>query len=193
MGGNAINKAEAGSLPSLFSERLKVVWSSTPVASRFPSCSAARKSSIAASCSFFASWVRPRYSSKRATSKGSPSEGCCRRSPAALDLNHAFQEAQCRLGAEILDILLTPSARQRIVQQSRHSISIRRRIASEPIQKTSHNFAIAKCSKTVISKSPVSSYENLIGIAPKDEIESMLAAQLIAAHNAAMECYRRAM
>ena len=33
----------------------------------------------------------------------------------------------------------------------------------------------------------------LIGIAPKDEIESMLAAQLIAAHNAAMECYRRAM
>jgi hypothetical protein len=33
----------------------------------------------------------------------------------------------------------------------------------------------------------------LVGIAPKDEIESMLAAQLIAAHNAAMECYRRAM
>ena len=33
----------------------------------------------------------------------------------------------------------------------------------------------------------------LIGIAPKDEIEGMLAAQLIAAHNAAMECYRRAM
>jgi hypothetical protein len=33
----------------------------------------------------------------------------------------------------------------------------------------------------------------LIGIAPKDEIESMLAAQLIAAHNAAMEWYRRAM
>ena len=33
----------------------------------------------------------------------------------------------------------------------------------------------------------------LIGIAPKDELESMMAAQLIAAHNAAMECYRRAM
>ena len=33
----------------------------------------------------------------------------------------------------------------------------------------------------------------LIGIAPKDEIEGILAAQLIAAHNAAMECYRRAM
>jgi hypothetical protein len=33
----------------------------------------------------------------------------------------------------------------------------------------------------------------LIGIGPKDEIESMIAAQLLAAHNAAMECYRRAM
>ena len=33
----------------------------------------------------------------------------------------------------------------------------------------------------------------LIGIGPKDELEAMMAAQLIAAHNAAMECYRRAM
>jgi hypothetical protein len=33
----------------------------------------------------------------------------------------------------------------------------------------------------------------LIAISPKDEIEGMMAAQLIAAHNAAMECYRRAM
>jgi hypothetical protein len=33
----------------------------------------------------------------------------------------------------------------------------------------------------------------LIGIAPKDELEGMMAAQLTAAHNAAMECYRRAM
>ena len=33
----------------------------------------------------------------------------------------------------------------------------------------------------------------LIGISPKDELEAMMAAQLIAAHNAAMECYRRAM
>jgi hypothetical protein len=32
-----------------------------------------------------------------------------------------------------------------------------------------------------------------VGIGPKDEIEAMIAAQLIAAHNAAMECYRRAM
>ena len=33
----------------------------------------------------------------------------------------------------------------------------------------------------------------LVGIGPKDELESMMAAQLLAAHNAAMECYRRAM
>jgi len=33
----------------------------------------------------------------------------------------------------------------------------------------------------------------LAGIAPKDELEGMMAAQLVAAHNAAMECYRRAM
>jgi hypothetical protein len=33
----------------------------------------------------------------------------------------------------------------------------------------------------------------LIGIGPKDELEGMMAGQLIAAHNAAMECYRRAM
>ena len=33
----------------------------------------------------------------------------------------------------------------------------------------------------------------LVGINPQDELEGMMAAQLIAAHNAAMECYRRAM
>ncbi len=33
----------------------------------------------------------------------------------------------------------------------------------------------------------------LVGIGPKDELEGMMAAQLIAAHNAAMESYRRAM
>ena len=33
----------------------------------------------------------------------------------------------------------------------------------------------------------------LTGIAPRDELEGMMAAQLIAAHNAAMECYRRGM
>lgn len=33
----------------------------------------------------------------------------------------------------------------------------------------------------------------LIGIAPRDELEGMIAAQLIACHNASMECHRRAM
>jgi hypothetical protein len=33
----------------------------------------------------------------------------------------------------------------------------------------------------------------LIGIGPRDELEGMMAAQLIAAHNAVMDCYRRAM
>src|SRR5262245_23401849 len=33
----------------------------------------------------------------------------------------------------------------------------------------------------------------MIGIAPRDELEGMIAAQLIACHNASMECYRRAM
>ena len=33
----------------------------------------------------------------------------------------------------------------------------------------------------------------LAGIAPNDELEGMMAAQLFAAHNAAMECYGRAM
>ncbi len=33
----------------------------------------------------------------------------------------------------------------------------------------------------------------LMGIAPRDEVEGMLAAQMVAAHNASMECHRRAM
>ena len=33
----------------------------------------------------------------------------------------------------------------------------------------------------------------MMGIQPRDELEGMLAAQLFASHNAAMECYRRAM
>jgi hypothetical protein len=33
----------------------------------------------------------------------------------------------------------------------------------------------------------------VMGIAPQDELEGMIAVQLIAAHNGAMECYRRAM
>src|SRR5262245_56617534 len=35
--------------------------------------------------------------------------------------------------------------------------------------------------------------DTLICIAPRDEFEGMIAAQLVACHNASMECYRRAM
>jgi len=34
---------------------------------------------------------------------------------------------------------------------------------------------------------------SMVGMKPRDELEGMLIAQLIASHNAAMECYRRAM
>ena len=43
----------------------------------------------------------------------------------------------------------------------------------------------------IVSTAPPSLHWS--GIGPKDELEGMMAAQLIAAHNAAMECYRRAM
>src|SRR5438132_1618834 len=33
----------------------------------------------------------------------------------------------------------------------------------------------------------------IMGMEPRDEIEGMLAAQMVATHNAAMECYRRSM
>ena len=33
----------------------------------------------------------------------------------------------------------------------------------------------------------------MVGIGPRDELEGMLAAQMLAVHNATMECYRRAM
>jgi hypothetical protein len=35
--------------------------------------------------------------------------------------------------------------------------------------------------------------DGLVGIKPQDELEGMMAAQLIASHSAAIECYRRAM
>jgi len=44
-----------------------------------------------------------------------------------------------------------------------------------------------------ISQYAVAAGRALIGIQPNGELEGMLAAQLIACHNAAMECYRRAM
>jgi hypothetical protein len=58
---------------------------------------------------------------------------------------------------------------------------------------------VAKCLSTIgfTEEQRNSQFEatisGLIGISPQDEIEGMIAAQMIAAHFAAMECYRRAM
>src|SRR5919204_5309383 len=51
----------------------------------------------------------------------------------------------------------------------------------------------AHSDEETLSRQYSATAEALIGIGPKDELEGMLAAQLIAAHNATMECYRRAM
>jgi hypothetical protein len=44
-----------------------------------------------------------------------------------------------------------------------------------------------------IKKQRIAAVDAVAGIAPQDELEGMLAAQLVACHNASMECYRRAM
>ena len=44
-----------------------------------------------------------------------------------------------------------------------------------------------------IKKQRVATVDAVVGIAPQDELEGMLAAQLVACHNASMECFRRAM
>jgi hypothetical protein len=49
----------------------------------------------------------------------------------------------------------------------------------------------AASSKELREVQQTAAIEMIIGIAPKDEVEAMIASQLIAVHNAAMECYRR--
>jgi len=44
-----------------------------------------------------------------------------------------------------------------------------------------------------VSRQYQATVDALIGISPKDEIEGMIAAQLLACHYASMDCYRRAM
>jgi hypothetical protein len=51
--------------------------------------------------------------------------------------------------------------------------------------------AISKHSHPETQEKQISA--GLVGIGPRDELEGMMAARLVAAHNAAMECYRRAM
>jgi hypothetical protein len=47
--------------------------------------------------------------------------------------------------------------------------------------------------KAAAQKTGSALVSGLIGISPQDEIEGMLAAQMLACHNASMECFRRAM
>jgi hypothetical protein len=44
-----------------------------------------------------------------------------------------------------------------------------------------------------VEKQRRAAIDALIGIAPQDELEGMIAAQLVACYHASMECYRRAM
>ena len=44
-----------------------------------------------------------------------------------------------------------------------------------------------------LQKQEIAVAAGMVGIAPRDELEAMIAAQLIACHNASMECFRRAM
>ena len=52
---------------------------------------------------------------------------------------------------------------------------------------------IKQSDKEALDQQKAATLVALIEIAPKNVIEGMIAAQLIAAHNGAMECYRRAM
>lgn len=52
---------------------------------------------------------------------------------------------------------------------------------------------LAHSTKEDIPKHQTTVIAAMVGIAPKNEIEGMLAAQMVATHHAAMECFRRAM
>ncbi|WP_422001185.1 hypothetical protein [Roseovarius mucosus] len=61
------------------------------------------------------------------------------------------------------------------------------------VQQAGYSMAIKGSDQTALDRQVGATIAGLDGIAPRDELEGMMAAQLIAAHNAAMECYRRAM
>ena len=62
-------------------------------------------------------------------------------------------------------------------------------VASQTIQ----TLWLKKSDAEEIRRQRHAAVDALIGITPRDEFEGMIAAQLLAAHNAAMECYRRAL
>src|SRR5215218_1401363 len=61
------------------------------------------------------------------------------------------------------------------------------------INQTLTSLWTAHSDETSRSKQLRATLAALMGIAPRDELEGMLAAQMVAAHNNTMECHRRAM
>jgi len=61
------------------------------------------------------------------------------------------------------------------------------------LTQTVHSAPLSLMAEEQKSKYAAAAGGALIGIQPKGELEGMLAAQLIACHTAAMECYHRAM
>ena len=61
------------------------------------------------------------------------------------------------------------------------------------IDQTVHTLGLNRCDGEARERRHRAALAGLIGIGPQDEMEGMIAAQLIATHNATMECYRRAM
>src|SRR6476646_4896952 len=61
------------------------------------------------------------------------------------------------------------------------------------IDQTVHTLGLNRCDGEARERRHRAALAGLIGIGPQDEVEGMIAAQLIATHNATMECYRRTM
>src|SRR4029077_4780631 len=61
------------------------------------------------------------------------------------------------------------------------------------IDQTVHTLGLNRSDGEARERRHRAALAGLIGIGPQDEVEGMMAAQLIATHNATMECYRRAM
>jgi hypothetical protein len=89
--------------------------------------------------------------------------------PKAVGLPHKTRELRC-IGGSVAD-----SFNQTLADQVVRSLWLAN--AKEDERDRLHMAALA----------------TLVSIAPKDEIEGMLAGQMVAAHAASMECYRRAM
>jgi hypothetical protein len=64
---------------------------------------------------------------------------------------------------------------------------------SQLIEQTVQTLPIGTYDPAIAEKQYSATIAAMAGMAPKDELEGMMFAQLIAAHNAAMECHRRAM